>query len=139
MKKNRLMIFGLVGFFVVSLAFNIFFTVNSWSASRVGKVCGDADIEKLNSILEYEDFSIDKVKEFSDEVVGRSNNRKDANCVAISLISNQIQDNTDDFKADVDTLKDLDKKGASPSLKFDITYSFSELESFAEGYEGGRG
>ena len=43
MKKNRLMIFGLVGFFVVSLAFNIFFTVNSWSASRVGKVCGDAD------------------------------------------------------------------------------------------------
>ena len=142
MKKNQLMIFGLAGFLAVSLAFNVFFAVSSWNTPRVGKICGDADIEKINSILKSEDFSADKVKEFADEIAERSNNRKDANCVAISLISNQMQDNIDDFKTDVATLKDLDEKGANPSSKLDVTYSFKELESFTESgesSEGGRG
>ncbi|MBS7346559.1 MAG: hypothetical protein KIG14_02505 [Candidatus Sacchiramonaceae bacterium] len=139
MKKNQLIFFGLVGLLVVSLSFNIFLAVNNWNKPRVGKICGGADIERLNTVLESEDFSVDKVKEISDDVEGRSGNREDANCVAISLISNQIQDNADDFKSDINTLKELDQKGASPSLKFDVTYSFSELESFTEGYTGGRG
>ena len=50
MKKNQLMIFGLAGFLAVSLAFNVFFAVSSWNTPRVGKICGDADIEKINSI-----------------------------------------------------------------------------------------
>ncbi len=139
MKKNQLMFFGLVGFLVVSLGLNIFLAVNISNRSQTGKICGDNDIANLNVTLESSDFSVEKVQAISEEVNGRSGSQEDANCVMISLISNQIQDKTDEFKANIETLKSLGEKGSNPSLKFNIVYSLSELESFTQDYEGGRG
>ena len=83
----------------------------------VGSVCNNKVIEEYNNLIQDGNKLDKEAKGFKDRVIAMKNYSKDSNCVLISLRMNEYLKNEDQYKKDLENLKDLVNKNQSPSIK----------------------
>ena len=102
---------------LVILASHGWFMYLTVPKNYVGSVCNNKVIEEYNNLIQDGNKLDKEAKGFEDRVIAMKNYSKDSNCVLISLRMNEYLKNEDQYKKDLENLKDLVNKNQSPSIK----------------------
>lgn len=89
--------------------------------SRIGSICGRADIEKINKIIAYDEneYTEDSMTKFVQDIKSRKGYDKDPNCIGIVFsvaLGNKKILSIEEHEDLLDKYKKLSDKGINPSV-----------------------